>query len=136
MPLATRLAIRLALGWLVVGMAMGVVVAAARAGLLPPRSSLALMVHIPAVLVGWFAQLVIGVAYWMMPKYGRSDARWPRGPERPFLAAIVALNVALLIAVLGRFVGPGLVRVGAVAVLASFAACAAQIWPRVKAFGR
>ncbi len=136
MPVASRIAIRLALAWLLLGMGMGVLVVCTRAGLVPVAMTRAIAVHIPGLLFGFFAQLVLGVAHWMMPKYKRGDPRAPRGDERPFMAGVITLNLGVACTAAGALFGyPPLHRIGAVGVALALALCASRIWPRIKAFG-
>ena len=137
MPFGARLAIRLALAWLVAGATAGVAVSLVRAEALPPWTAGPLYRgHVASMLFGWFTQLVLGVAFWMLPKFARHDPRWPRGDERPFVAGVVVMNVALLCTMGAAAVDASQTsRVAFAAVAVSAALCASRLWPRIKAFG-
>lgn len=48
-------------------------------------------------LVGWVLQLIIGVAYWMFPKYTRER---PRGYDGLMLVSYIGLNLGLVLRLL------------------------------------
>ncbi len=57
-----------------------------------------LPVHVEVMLVGWMVQLVIGVAYWILPR----PADEPRDAHAPVMWAVFGLiNAGVLIAALG-----------------------------------
>ncbi len=92
-------------------------------------------VHVELTLVGWTMQLVMGVAYWILPRF--TGAR--RYGRRVWLAwaALMMLNIGVLAASLGQ-VAEGaspLVAVGRICQLLAAAAFAGYIWPRVKPLG-
>lgn len=75
MPLLSRWAIRLSLGYLVVGFGLGGLLLAAKelggpADLLRLRA-----LHPPFLLGGWLVQFSLGVAYWVFPRFGRRRPR-------------------------------------------------------------
>ena len=47
-------------------------------------------------MVGWVTQLIMGVAYWMFPKYSHAQ---PRGHDTLAWAAYILLNAGLLLRV-------------------------------------
>lgn len=132
MPLVSRIAIRMAFGWLIVGFGTGTALAAARGGFLPAAIYAAFELHTGALLIGFFVQLVIGVAFWMFPKHGSGAAR---GNEQVVVAGIVLLNLALVARVAASVAASsrGATTAGAGIALA-VAICATQLWPRVKPF--
>jgi hypothetical protein len=54
-----------------------------------------LPVHFELLLVGWFVQLVMGVAYWIFPRFGMSQAA--RGREELAWLALALLNAGVLL---------------------------------------
>lgn len=82
--------------------------------------------HAELMLLGWFGNLTLGVAYWILPKHATG---LPRGATGPVLAAYLLLNAGVMTAALGS-VGPG----RAMELLAVFA-FAAHAGPRIKGFG-
>jgi hypothetical protein len=91
-----------------------------------------LPLHIELVLVGWTVQLGMGVAFWILPRWGTA-----RGNEALAWLAYGLLNAGVLSAGLGQWLGgpaavPGLGR--GLELLAALA-FALHAWPRVKALG-
>ncbi|RVU48038.1 hypothetical protein EA187_00970 [Lujinxingia sediminis] len=123
-------ALRLAILHLVVGLSAGALLLANKGPTILPLAGLGstelLRIHHHTLLFGWTVQLVMGVAYWILPTFG---ARTERGSERAMLVALIALNLGVVLAVAGlRLEGWGLQAIAAL----SFGVHA---WPRVKAFG-
>jgi hypothetical protein len=86
-----------------------------------------LPLHTELLVMGWLANLAIGVAYWMLPKHATGAER---GPSFPMALAWLALNGGILVAGLHIAVFPGrLAELLAVALVVS------NLWPRVKRFG-
>lgn len=88
-----------------------------------------LPLHVELALVGWTVQLAMGVAFWILPRFGG---------ERPraWLAwlAFGLLNAGVLAVCAGRWwprVG-GLIAVGRIAEALGVAAFAGHAWPRIK----
>jgi hypothetical protein len=50
-------------------------------------------------MVGWVAQLIFGVVYWMFPRYSKDK---PRGSEGLALATFALLNIGLVCRVVGE----------------------------------
>ena len=130
MPTLSIWAIRLALVHLVVGWGLGAVLMVNRAWGWSSALWRWVEVHVALALFGWTFLLVVGVAFWMLPTFGRKQGR-----KKAAATSVVAINAGALAVVVGMVVaGPwavvaaGLWAVGAV----SFGWHA---WPRVKAFG-
>lgn len=97
-------------------------------------------------LVGWVAQAIFGVSYWMFPKASRED---PRGSPILAWAAFGGLNLGLVLRLLSE---PMLIRVeptspgstcwgvlllsSGLLQLAAFAAWIANTWKRVRGMER
>ena len=134
MPAWTVRFLRLALGWLVVGAALGALLLAAKGMRWSLPWGRLLAVHVELLLVGWMLQFALGVAYWMLPRH-------PTAPERgaagPVAAAFGLLNLGLVIAAAGAASAaePPIVALGRLAELAAVVAFAANAWPRIKPFG-
>ncbi|HLF03170.1 MAG TPA: hypothetical protein VI547_14400 [Anaerolineales bacterium] len=90
--------------------------------------------HIEFMLIGWTMQFVMGVAFWILPRFIHG---LPRGNERPLWIAYALLNAGVLTVGLGPVVGipAALLLAGRVGELAATAIFATQMWPRVKALG-
>lgn len=53
--------------------------------------------HIELLMVGWIAQLILGVAFWILPRYPGGS----RGDARLAWAALVLLNAGVLLVAVG-----------------------------------
>ena len=129
MPMLTVWALRLALAHFVVGWTIGASILLHKGGLKPPQVWSLLDLHLHALLFGWTVQGIIGVGYWILPKFVGGDAF--RGNTGLAVAAVVLVNAGVVAAALPflprvvPFIGHGLAAV----------AFGAHLWPRVKAFG-
>ncbi|MGH7499440.1 MAG: hypothetical protein ACREL3_11400, partial [Gemmatimonadales bacterium] len=93
MPRLTRWLIRAAMLYLVAALALGIIMQSPFAAQSPlTRAIWPAYLHL--LVVGWLTQLIFGVAYWMFPRY---SAEQPRGSERLGWAALVLLNVGLVL---------------------------------------
>lgn len=91
--------------------------------------------HVEFLLVGWVVQLTMGVAYWILPRFGRGP---PRGDVKWIWLAMLLLNVGVLSAGLGPALTtePLVVAGGRAAEVSAAIAFAIHAWPRVKAIER
>lgn len=133
MPLLSRFYIRTALIWLAVGTTMGGIILWSKASPVPGAWQL-LTAHISLLTWGWILQLSLGVAYWILPRFGAER-------PRPYLAvlAYVLLNTALVISIVASLIPvpwPGIL-VATLQLLALFT-FALHAWPRVRrsAYGK
>ena len=118
--------LRTALLALVAGSAGGAIMLSAKAGMPAQVPGWIHAWHIELMLLGWFGNLTLGTAYWILPKHAQ-------GRERGSLAAPAlaygALNGGIVLAALGLAVpGRGLELLAAVAF-------ALHAIPRIKPFG-
>jgi hypothetical protein len=99
MPTLTRLYVKTSLVYLVAALLLGLVYVLVQATTLPPLLAAAGPVYLHLFLVGWVTQLIMGIVFWMFPKWRKEQ---PRGNER--LAAVVygLLNIGLLLRVVGE----------------------------------
>lgn len=143
MPRLTRWHLKSAMVFLALGLALGVLRAAAGAHVpgVPVRllATYPLFVHL--LVVGWLTQMIFGVAYWMFPIHSR---------ERPYLSpglgwtAFALLQVGLALRVVaelvpalagagsGPAVPPGAFWLSAGAQWLAGLGFVANTWPRVK----
>lgn len=93
--------------------------------------------HIEMMIFGWTMQLVMGVAFWILPRfaseghphgrYGRTDLAW---------WSFIMLNAGVICASLGGwFAEAEPVLIGRLLILVAVAFFAVVIWPRVKPLG-
>ena len=99
MPLVSVWFIRSALLYLLAGFTLGALLLASKGLALPPELWRWLSVHLELLLVGWLVQLVMGVAYWIFPRFGMTPQA--RGREGLAWLALVLLNGGVWIACLG-----------------------------------
>lgn len=134
----SALMLRLSLCWLVLGVIVGGVMLNAQVLPADWRAAIA-PTHGHMLFVGWLVQFALGVAYWLLPRQ-RTPER-PRGyGERLAYAAVIALNIGLLMRVAGEpaqnmdwpggWIAPTL-TVSAILQVAAIVVFAIQLWPRV-----
>lgn len=127
MPTLTRVCLRSALGWLVVGFGLLLLMAADPAG---PWAGLRITAF-HCLTVGWITQMIFGVAHWMFPRASREA---PRGQATLAWVAWATLNTGMTLRVLGDGLGrsPAPALLGGLLQLLAAIAWALHIWPRVK----
>ncbi len=134
MPRLSAWAIRAALVYLLVGFTFGALLLANKGmpfagwvwGLLPA--------HIESVLVGWTAQLILGVAFWILPR----QLNGSRGNVTLAWMALAFLNLGVLLVVV-QVIAPqaGLLQLaGRSCEVLAAALFAGHAWQRVRPFGR
>jgi predicted membrane channel-forming protein YqfA (hemolysin III family) len=99
MPAVTRWFLKAGLAYFVVALLLGVLLAAPAVLPLPPVIAALGPVYFHLLMVGWVAQLIFGVVYWMFPRYSKDK---PRGSEGLALATFVSLNVGLVLRAMGE----------------------------------
>jgi hypothetical protein len=129
---------RCAFVWLAAGVALGGLMLNDR---IVPGAwvAWALPAHMHMLLVGWFLQFALAIAFWLLPRR-RTPGRPLGYDERAALAAAVALNAGLVV----RIVAEPLERAGFVSAwttaalvvsallqIAAVLTFVAQLWPRL-----
>lgn len=99
MPFLTRLYVKTSLLYLVTATLLALVMALAQVVTLPPPLRFVGPVYFHLFLVGWVTQLIMGIVFWMFPKWSREQ---PRGNERLTLATYLLLNAGLLLRAVGE----------------------------------
>jgi heme/copper-type cytochrome/quinol oxidase subunit 1 len=131
MPRLTVWFVRAALIYLLLGFTFGALLLLHKGLPLHPALWSLLPAHIEFVLFGWTVQLVLGMAFWILPRFAHPPVR---GNEKPAWAAFVLINLGVLLLALSAF-GPGgawAVLLGRSAEAAGVIAFAVHAWPRVK----
>lgn len=131
MPRLSVLYLRAALLYLLAGFTLGGLLLANKGVPLHPAIWSWLPAHIEFLLLGWMVQLAFGVAYWILPRFGRGPRR---GEVRLAWAALVLINLGILAVGLAGFF-PGwswLAPAGRIAEGLAVLAFALHAWPRVK----
>ena len=93
-----------------------------------------LPLHIEFVLIGWTLQLGMGIAFWILPRFGRE----PRYGRQTFgWLAYGLLNIGVLSVGLGQWLAaPAIILfAGRVAEALAVLSFAAHAWPRIKPLG-
>jgi|SRR5690606_16210173 len=137
MPTLSRWFVKAGLVYFVLGLLMAALVVAQPVLNLPPLLGTFRPVYLHLLMVGWITQLIMGVAYWMFPKYSKEK---PRGSERLGWFVFIALNLGLILRIVGEPLttlqpewGVGwMLVVSAVLQLAAGWAFIANTWGRVK----
>ena len=134
MPRVSIWFIRAALAYLLAGFTLGAMLLASRGLPLPLGVWRWLPVHLELLLVGWLVQLVMGVAYWIFPRFGMTRAA--RGREGLAWLALALLNGGVWAVCLAVLRGPpGLAVVGRAAEVLAAATMAVNVWARTRASG-
>lgn len=122
--------VRTALIALATGFGLGAVLLLAGAGVIPALPPWLRPAHVEVLLVGWFVQLVLGVAWWIFPRHVHGT---PRGNPRVMPVAFVLLNGGLLIYLTGLAGSSAMaVLAGRVAEWVAVVAVAAQLLFRIR----
>ena len=128
MPTLSAWAIRTALVWLALAALIGALILA-RDEIGLPRLILLRPAHAEMMLVGWMMQLAFGVAHWILPRRRVAPAGEGRGALGPVLFVVVALNLGVLLVILGATLA------GRVLEAAAVVGFALQGVPRIRAAG-
>jgi cbb3-type cytochrome oxidase subunit 1 len=99
MPRLARWFIKAGLLYFVLALATGVLLQVRTVIDLPSWTSTLDPVYIHLLAVGWITQLIIGVAYWMFPKFTNEQ---PRGSEKLGWATFILLNTGLILRVISE----------------------------------
>lgn len=129
MPRLSVWFIRAALLYLAAGVTFGGLILFHKGMPLHPLLWRLLPLHVEFLLFGWTVQLVMGVAFWIFPRFRRL-----RGDERPAWLAFGCLNLGVWLAGIGLLLNtpPLFIFLGRLAEAGSVAAFALHIWPRLK----
>ncbi len=134
MPRLSVIAVRAALGYLLLGFTLGALLLANKGVPLAGWIWYLLPAHIEFLLVGWTAQLALGVAFWILPRFTGGS----RGNETLAAWALALLNAGIWLAAAQGFIPalaflalPGRFLQGLAALL-----FALHAWGRVRPSGK
>ncbi len=134
MPRLSSWFVRASLVYLAFGYTFGAILLANKALAFYPTAWRLLPIHIEMLLMGWFIQLAVGVAFWILP---RLTGPAPRGNQTLVWLAFWLINVGIGLVALGAIVlVPSLPLLGRLAELGGVLAFVIGSWKRVKAFGK
>ncbi len=128
MPRQTVWFIRASLVYLLMGFTIGALILAQKGRPYDAAVWLLLPVHIEFLLAGWLLQLVLGMAFWIFPRFGVGA---PRGREGWIWAAFMLLNLGILF-VAAQLWLPVALLLGRLAEAAGVIIYIAGSWARVK----
>ncbi len=109
MPRPSVWAVRASLLHLALGFTLGALLLANKGLGFSPGARRLLPAHIEILLVGWIAQLALGVGYWILPRTRAAQvvslkAMGTRGGRAEMVAALALLNLGVLLAGFGPLV--------------------------------
>ena len=134
MPAVSIWLIRSALVYLLAGFTLGAMLLVGKGIALPAELWRWLPVHFELLFVGWLIQLVMGVAYWIFPRFGMTPRA--RGREGLGWFALALLNGGVWLASVGMVHDlRALTVAGRSAEVLAAAAMALNIWSRTRASG-
>lgn len=137
MPPLTRWYIKTGLVYFVAALVAGLLLAAQSVWTLPRLLAAIGPVYFHLFLLGWVTQLIMGIVFWMFPRYSKER---PRGSERLAWLTYALLNAGLLLRVVSeplRAINPAPLW-GALLVLSALLqwlaglGFVANTWPRVR----
>lgn len=129
MPRLSVWMIRAALAYLAVGFLLGALLLWNKGRPLTPALWRWLPVHVEVVLFGWVAQLALGVAYWILPRF-HTERR--RGLWAVLAGALLNAGVWSVSLAAGLAWPPAVGVFGRVLEALALLAFAWHAWPRVK----
>lgn len=130
MPRLSVLAVRAALIYLLVGFTFGALMLANKGIPFAPWVWNLLPAHIDFLLLGWTAQLILGVGFWILPRFTGGS----RGNVRLAAAAVLLLNAGVLLSA-GQSVFPELgwlAPLGRILQIGAAVSFALHAWGRVR----
>lgn len=99
MPTLSRWFIKIGMLYFVIGLSMGSVMLLQPTFDWSPRLQLLRPVYLHFLFIGWVTQIIMGVGYWMFPKYTKEK---PRRNEKLGWAVLILLNVGLILRGIGE----------------------------------
>ncbi len=129
MPRLSCWFVRAALLYLLLGFTFGGLILFHKGVSLHPMVWRLLPIHIEFLLFGWTAQFIMGVGFWIFPRFWRS-----RGNEKAAWVAFGLLNAGVWLVGVGAALGapPLIPLLGRLAEVGAVAAFALHAWPRIK----
>ncbi|MBO6586058.1 MAG: cbb3-type cytochrome c oxidase subunit I [Gracilimonas sp.] len=104
MTLPSRLLIKSSLICLLVGVLLGALILINKALNIDPEIWGLLPVHIELMIFGWIIQFTLGVAYWILPRYLKGEAR---GNRLPAYLMVLLFNLGIWLMVFAELTEAG-----------------------------
>jgi hypothetical protein len=132
MPRLSVLFIRLSLIYLALGFTFGGLLLLNKGFPLYPMTWRLLPIHIEFVLIGWTVQLVMGMGFWILPRFAKPPVR---GKEYLAWTAFILLNTEIAFLTIASFglASSWLILLGRLLEAAGVVTFTMNAWPRVKA---
>lgn len=130
MPRLSVWFVRASLIYLTIGFAFGALLLAEKGIPYFPALWSILPIHVEFLLIGWLVQLAMGVAFWILPRFGVGP---PRGDERLIWASLILLNIGLCLIGFQLWL-PMTLLTGRTAEVLGVLAFAVGSWRRVRPF--
>jgi hypothetical protein len=131
MPRLSVWFVRASLIYFLLGFTFGALVLAEKGIPYFPRVWNLIPVHIEFLLMGWFVQLAMGVAFWIFPRFSSGS---PRAPVGLVWLSFALLNTGILITALQLWF-PHALLIGRVAEVGAGILFALGLWRRIKPHG-
>ena len=130
MPRLSQWYVKLSFGYLLAGFTVGALLLANKGRPLHPALWSLRPAHIAGLLIGWVAQLTLGVDFWILPRFWKEPRR---GNTTGAGVAIFLLNGGILLISFGALLGlgPWATAAGRLLEVGAAAAFAHSAWPRV-----
>jgi cbb3-type cytochrome oxidase subunit 1 len=138
MPRLSAWFVRCALAYLALGFTFGALMLFEKGVPVYPALLRLLPAHIEFVIFGWTVQLAMGIAFWILPRFGGTSRQAgdlpPRGNEKAAWLALGLLNAGIWLVVLGAALdlAPILLLLGRASEAMAAVAFAVHAWPRIK----
>lgn len=98
MPKLSQWYIKFSFGYLLLGFTFGALLLAHKGQPIHPAFWNWLPAHIEFLLFGWVAQLTLGMAFWILPRYWKEPRR---GNTNGAYVALILLNVGIWLTAMG-----------------------------------
>lgn len=131
MPRLSVWFVRTSLAYLLAGFLIGALILAQKGISYYPAVWSLFPLHMEFLLIGWFCQLAMGVAFWIAPRFGSGP---PRGNVGIVWCSFLFLNAGLLIGILQYWFIPS-VLIGRVLEILAGVTFVIGLWRRIKPHG-
>jgi hypothetical protein len=99
MPALSRWFIKLGMVYFVAGLMMGAALLAQPVMGWSSQLQVLRPVYLHFLFIGWVTQIIMGVGYWMFPKYSKDN---PRGREWLGWVVLISLNLGMVLRTIGE----------------------------------
>ncbi len=131
MPRLSVWFVRASLIYFLLGFTFGALILAQKGISYSPSVWILFPIHMEFLLIGWFAQLAMGVAFWILPRFSSGP---PRGNVSLVWISFVLINLGILSSVLSLWFSAALL-IGRAAEASAGILFAIGLWRRVKPHG-